>query len=236
MSDHLPSIDYSPPDEPSLFDLWATGQHTPLPAPLACRDVSYQGLIIDLIRTHSSLIRVRPTVVSVGAGTGVLEELLAEEGFEVRATDIDSEAIRTCQARGLQTTQFDLLTDTLADQYDVVYCDGVMGHLWQPQRGCLSAWDALADLTLPGGFAIVSNDLADDDQQIQLRVRSNAAARFFRPPAGWYEADANSTQRWTVTSRKLYEYERSGTIRRREILIARLLVNEWVETQDRQDV
>lgn len=226
--ERLPSVEYEPIGEPSLFDLWERGMRAPLAPPVAVVDPEYRRLIVSVVDNAGAPGR---RLVSVGAGNGFVEAELRDNGWDVLATDPASSARRCCRAKGLTTSSFTLLEDGSPGVFDVVYCDGVMGHVWTPSTGLRDAWRALASLGRSGSVAVVANDLSDHDVGPQFRVRSLQEARFYRPPAGTCADDARGTG-WDVRSEAVYEYLRGGTPRRREIVVALLLVDERVEPED----
>lgn len=229
MARRLRSVSYEPPGEPSLFDRWELGVDTELPPPLAVCDAEYRSEVVRILGRYRHVGR---HLVSVGAGNGHIEAVLAADGWHVLATDLASSALRICRAKGLANERFDLLEDAPIGQFDVIFCDGVMGHLWHPASASVPAWTALAGLGRRESICVVSNDLSDDDEAPQFAVRTSPTAAFYRPPATWFSSDARSTAMWSVESEQIYEYVRAGTARRREIIVARLLADEGVEPKD----
>jgi hypothetical protein len=169
----------------------------------------------------------------VGAGNGHVEAALAAEGWDVLATDPAASALRLCRSKGLATARFELLEDQPVGRFDAMYCDGVLGHLWDPATSTVAAWIALASLGRRDSVCLVSNDLSDDDASAQFGVRSSPAAAFYRPPATWFGRDAEASSLWSVESEHVYEYVRAGAARRREIVTARLLADERIESKHR---
>jgi hypothetical protein len=203
--DQLPSIPYESPNGHNLYDSWESGATVGYPPPLSVRDASYRSLIVSLIQ---ELGAARTTLIGVGSGNGLVEAELQGLGRNVLATDCADSAVRLCAHKGLKSRRFSLLEDEPFEQFDVIYCDGVLGHLWQPRVQCVPAWNAIAQLGNRNSLAVVSNDLADDD----------GAAAF-------------ATGKWLTESSSIYEYERRGTLRRREILVMRLLMDDWIEPE-----
>lgn len=230
MPRRLRSVTYEPRGQPSLFECWEAGVDTTLPAPLAVRDARYRA---EVVRIFGRYRHVGLRLVSIGAGNGCVEVALAADGWDVLATDPAASALRICRAKGLATARLALLEDGPIGPFDIVYCDGVMGHLWDPaSASSIAAWTALAGLGRRDSICIVSNDLSDDDQDPRFGVRSDPGAAFYRPPAGWFARDARATSLWAVEGERLYAYVRGGVPRRREIVMARLLADEWVEAKN----
>jgi SAM-dependent methyltransferase len=177
--DRLRSVAYDPPDGPSIFDAWEAGISTSLVPPLSVVDAGYRAHIVGILRDH---LRPGRRLVSVGAGNGNVEVELAKAGWDVLATDVSDSALRICRGKGLRVARLDLVSASPTGPFDMIYCDGVLGHLWQPNSGCTQSWSALALLAHLGSRCLVSNDLADDDMDFQLAVRSTPGAAYFAPP------------------------------------------------------
>ena len=188
--------------------------------PLAVHDPAYRSLLVELLARYRT---PGARLIGVGSGNGYGERALADAGWGVLATDPTESAVRLCGAKGLAAMRFELLSrDASPGAFDAVYCDGVLGHLWDPDDGSAPAWEALAGLGRPGAVCLVSNDLADDDDKPRFVVRAAAYAAFYRPPAGRYAADALATGCWSIELERIYRYDRAGVMRRREIVVARL--------------
>jgi hypothetical protein len=160
---------------------------------------------------------------------------LQSRGWDVTATDRADDALAHCRAKGLRAVRVDLLADPPIGRFDAVYCDGVLGHLWQEGPATSNAWLALAALAAPGAICLTSNDLADDDHAPTLTVRSSAAAEFYRPPAGWFAREAIATGRWALGTERVHLYERGDERRRRELVLMRLLMDDRVVAEDRKE-
>ena len=227
-SPYLPSIPYESVDGPSLFERWDFGHDVPFEAPLSVRDPAYR----DLLQQLFALIRAtrNRSLVSVGAGNGVVEAELSDHGWNVLATDCSDAALARCASRGLRIQHFCLCRDKAIGQFDVIYCDGVMGHLWRPESALVSAWTALSELGVNGALAVVSNDLSGSIDRPDFSVRGSSEARFYRPPPGACAKDAISTGLWRIRSTHAYDYWRGGSVRHREILLAQLLMNDRIES------
>lgn len=230
-SEELRSVDYEPAGEPSLFARWERDEAAAITAPLAVRDPDYRQLVVDLLEPHR---RAGARLLSVGAGNGFAEAALQQHGWDVLATDRAQAAVELCSAKGLRARRFDLLTDPPAGRFEALYCDGVLGHLWRHDTATSAAWAALAKMATPHALCLVSNDLADDDTAPTWRVRSAEDASFYRPPSDWFARDAAQTGRWAVVLQHVHSYLRAGEPRRRELVVARLLVDDRVVAQGRE--
>jgi hypothetical protein len=219
LSRHLPSIRYEPPGEPSLFDRWEARSAGTVQPPLSVHDPAFRSLLVELLAPYRT---PGARLVGVGSGNGYGERALADAGWDVLATDRAESALRLCRAKDLAAVRFELLSrDAPPGTFDAIYCDGVLGHLWDPANGSVPAWEAFARLGRPGAVCLVSNDLSDDEKP-RFVVRASADAAFYRPPAGRYAVEAVATGRWALELERIYRYDRAGVMRRREIVVVRL--------------
>jgi hypothetical protein len=198
-------------------------------APLAVADSHYRSRLLKVFETAEVPGR---RVISIGAGNGCMEAELMAAGWDVLATDIADSALAHCQAKGLATAKVSLGEESNVGTFDVIYCDGVLGHLWEPGKGVAGALEELGQFGHTGSICITSNDLSDDDDHSDFAVRGSPTAAFYRPPAGHFGVEATETGLWKVQHSTIYPYSRSAIVRRREILLLSLLVDEGVVPKD----
>lgn len=225
----LPSVDYDRVGEESLFGMWESGEATDMLAPLSVRRPRYRRLIAGILRRYAPTQTAR--VLSIGAGNGFTEAELAAAGFNVLATDRSDIALRFCKRKGLVTAKYEFPEEPSVHLhgFDVVYCDGVLGHLWRPATGCQEFWVKATKFCKRDALMLLSNDLSETDTAPTLGVRTDPGAKFFRPPAGWFARDAQASGLWQPEATRTLRYRRQGLLRRREILILRRsLVDEGV--------
>jgi SAM-dependent methyltransferase len=243
MAESLTSINYDGDESTgleSLFDAWERGATTRMQAPLSVRSPRYRSIIVGLIKRLQG--RDAGTVLSIGAGNGFTELALSEAGFDVLATDKSAAAVAYCREKGLNALKYDFPDGSppSPNKFAVLYCDGVLGHLWSAQCGYRRTWSRFAELTKENGFLLLSNDLSDDDGSPTLRVSGEPDAQFFRPPLGWLAKDAVASGLWRPQSSRLVRYRRGQDtgagcgkgrhLRRRELLVLqRSLMNERAE-------
>jgi SAM-dependent methyltransferase len=154
------------------------------------------------------------------------------QGYDVLATDVSEIALEYCRRKGLKTLRYEFPTQVfpMHSKFDVIYCDGLLGHLWELDQTYASCWRRLAELADADALLILSNDLADTDGAPVLKVMGVPGATFFRPPAGWFAKAAEASKFWRVEETRLLRYLRRGLPRRREILALRYsLMNEGKE-------
>ena len=98
--------------------------------------------------------------IVVGCGVGDDAEALSEEGYEVTAFDISSEAIRLCKTRYPETRANYLVADLFAypsawaESFDLVYECNTIQVL--PGKYRIQARDAMVSLLAPQGYLLVS--------------------------------------------------------------------------------
>jgi SAM-dependent methyltransferase len=233
----LPYVDYDNfQSGQSLFTVWERGESAQIPAPLSVRRPRYRKIIVRLItKCHPLGARV----LSIGAGNGFTEAEMRKEGFDVLATDVSDIALEYCRRKGLKTLKYEFPSESFPApaSFDVIYCDGLLGHLWQSAKGYELCWIRFAKLSYLNSLLIISNDLADVDGMPTLNVTGAPKANFFRPPAGWFLRDAEASGLWRIEKMRLLRYMRRGQLRRREILVLRcLLMNERKEKHNLPDI
>lgn len=114
-------------------------------------------LIVELIEPHA-----RPNVLSVGCGNGHVEKDLVKRGYLVQAIDVLPEAVAFARSRGVPARLADVRSWRPDGPLDLIYADGVFGHLYNPD---LNTVDGLADMAswlTPGGLLVVSSDSPKD--------------------------------------------------------------------------
>lgn len=226
MSGLLHSIDYERPEAPDdrcLFDYWEFGRaHRGMSTPSVASRV-YRSLIVSFICHHVPCRTAR--LISLGCGNGFTETALQKEGIRVTATDVSPVAVSYARVKGLQARVLDVRNvEASADMFDIVYCDGLMGHLWSRESKFGWFFRAVRNLLRTGGLLVVSNDLADDDDQVCLAVTGRSESGFFRGPRWYITRQLIDCGRWSVIDDRVVEYDRPGRgIRRRQILAATVL-------------
>jgi 2-polyprenyl-3-methyl-5-hydroxy-6-metoxy-1,4-benzoquinol methylase len=108
------------------------------------------------------------TIFSVGCGNGFVEGDLARLERTVRAIDCNEEAVELTRKKGVDAFTADYFALEPADLagVDVVYGDGILGHLFDPDEGLRLVLLKLANLDLrPGAYLVFSNDAPRDPRQ-----------------------------------------------------------------------
>lgn len=206
-----------------LLRRWDRGLPAAVPAPLAVRSRWYRRIVGEVLRR--SLPAGRPTLLSLGSGTGRMEVALERRGFDVIASDVSPSALGLCRAAGLEAVYCDILSPPITlGTFDALYADGLVGHLGEV--GSLGPlWRNCRALT--DGHLLLSNDLSDEDGRTDRAVHGNDAARFVRPPAGAFARSAAVSGLWQEAWSRILTYRRPGRgLRRRELLLLCAVTDE----------
>jgi glycine hydroxymethyltransferase len=166
----------------SLLIAWERGDWSGTPPPPSVHSPGYRALVLSVV----SRLPVPPgaSLVSLGCGNAFIEAELAARGLDVLATDTSSQALALANAKGLRTRYVDALhiPDNLG-RFDLVYADGLAGHLFTDPFGPGLFANTLSRLVRDGGFIVLGNDLSNTDVPTSA-VTGRPAARFFRGTPG----------------------------------------------------
>jgi SAM-dependent methyltransferase len=155
-------------EELSLFDEWehgiARGDST---TPSICSP-TYRWWILEHLRNALNRDR-KNLLLSLGSGNAFVERVLGREGYPVLAVDALEQAVEHARKAGVPAICHNLYSwDTEPDYWDVVYADGLLGHLHDGEDGahvalCLfRSW-----LKAPSGTIVISNDAPKTDAPVQ---------------------------------------------------------------------
>lgn len=170
-----------------------------------------------------SLTQEDETVLSVGCGNGFVEAEIAQCRRKVRGIDCNEEAVRLAAGKGIEAFQadfYELPPSALAD-VDVVYADGLLGHLFQAGTGLARFTDKLRALELrPGTRLVFSNDSPRDPS---LAYCPHDRLRDFWFLSSAYMSEVLSEAGFSVGESYYFPYVRplSG-LRNRMICVARV--------------
>jgi len=202
----------------SLFYEWEKGEDSDHPGTPSVRYAKYRQFVLNLFMHHAS---EGSRVISLGCGNGFTELLLKEKGYQILGTDVHQSALQLCVEKGIDAVALDALSVPEGfERFDVVYADGLMGHLWNETDEFSLFGDNVLKLLETGGVAILSNDLSDSDDAPCTAVTGDPDAIFYRGIKGYVGEQLGRVVGLTVIESHIYEYERKGRgIRRREIVI-----------------
>jgi SAM-dependent methyltransferase len=154
--------------EPSIYHIWEKGAARGNVTTPATSSPPYQQWITDLLR---GLLAESPDprVLSVGCGNGVIEAGLAAGGVRVLGVDAMEPAVELAKAKGVDAVCADILTWTPpAEPWTVLYADGSLGHLYDPETGLQRALQRFKSWLPEGSVLVVSNDPPwNDDAELE---------------------------------------------------------------------
>jgi SAM-dependent methyltransferase len=155
-------------DEQSLFHEWEHG--TPRgdsTTPSICSP-TYRWWILEHLRNALNRDR-KNLLLSLGAGNAFVERVLCREGYPVLAVDALSDAVALARQAGVPAILHNLYSwDTPTEYWDVVYADGLLGHLHDGHDGAHVALSLMRTWLRPGsGTIVISNDAPKTDEEVQ---------------------------------------------------------------------
>jgi SAM-dependent methyltransferase len=149
----------------SIYTIWEQGG--------AFNDSVTPSTYVPEYRSHMvlkllSLTGRGATIFSLGCGNGFVEGDLVCRQRTVRAIDCIPEAVELTRKKGVDAFAADYFTLSPTDTagVDVVYGDGILGHLFDPEEELRSVLEKLSSLDLKSGaYLVFSNDAPRDPQQ-----------------------------------------------------------------------
>lgn len=201
----------------SLFETWELGQAAGDSVTPSTFSSDYRAWMDELLRRALGPNRAG-AMLSLGCGNAAVEQIVAAKGHEVLATDLCEEAVSLARRKGLDAEQADVMTYQPRRRYDVVYMDGLLGHLYDPESRLLPVFERVRPWLLDGGALVASNDAPADGREAQ---EAPGVVRF-----SWLSADLMREQAlaagYVDVEVHTYDYQRpsSGT-RRRAVIVAR---------------
>jgi hypothetical protein len=142
----------------SLFDTWERGAARGDSVTPSTYSPEYRQWMCDLLLDH---LKAKPGgMISIGSGNATVEVELVRAGHRVLAVDVIPEAVELAQRKGVEAVLADVHHwSPPAGAWTVVYADGVMGHLYDPQVGLQPVLTQLRSwLSIHRGSLIISND------------------------------------------------------------------------------
>ena len=155
-------------EEPSIYHIWEKGAGRGNVTTPATSSPPYQQWIADLLRGLLA-DSPDPRVLSVGCGNGVIEAQIAAGGVRVLGVDAMEPAVELTRAKGVEAVCADVLNWTPpSEPWTVLYADGSLGHLYDPDAGIQHVLERFKSWLPEGGVLVLSNDppwTGDDDVQ-----------------------------------------------------------------------
>lgn len=158
---------YSGSQGEKLFDIWERGAArgdsvTPSTFSPEYREHMQELLAAELQKSPGHAL------LSLGAGNAAIEARLVEEGFDVLAVDALQEAVNLARSKKVSAVQADVATWEPGETWDVIYADGLLGHVYSEQDGLQKFLGRIKLWLAKGtGRLVISNDAppTTDDAQ-----------------------------------------------------------------------
>jgi SAM-dependent methyltransferase len=143
----------------NIFEVWEDGgafgdSITPSTYSITYRDWMMKKLLSELQKCSPG------SLLSLGCGNAIIESQVARAGYPVLGVDAMQEAVDLAQAKGVKALRVDVTEWDPEEPWSVVYMDGLLGHLYQPETGL---WQILSRVhswlsSLDFASIVASND------------------------------------------------------------------------------
>src|SRR5579872_5197149 len=127
----------------SRYEIWENGE--------ALNDSVTPSTYCAAYRAHMtlkilSLATSQRNIFSIGCGNAFVEADLVARGFCVQAIDYNAEAVELAAGKGVEafTSDYWALPAGFLAKFDLIYADGLLGHLYRPDTGLDRFFEALA--------------------------------------------------------------------------------------------
>ncbi len=174
-------------EEQSLFHEWEHGiPRGDSTTPSICSP-TYRWWILEHLRNALNRDR-KHLLLSLGSGNAFVERVLCREGYPVLAVDALNEAVKLAREAGVPAIRHNLYSwEAQPDYWDVIYADGLLGHLHDGHDGAHVALRLfLVWLKAPCGTVVISNDSPKTDAPVQ---QSSNVPGFYWLSEQWIAAE-----------------------------------------------
>lgn len=208
---------YVEAEDENIFEKWERGEaRGDSTTPSVCSP-EYRAWMLERLREAMGDGTER-RLLSIGAGNAMVERTLCREGYHVLAVDALMAAVEIAARNGVPSICRDIRAWDPTERFDVVYADGLLGHLYDEFGGCQSVWRRVRGwLASQDSVVIVSNDVPPGSDAVKPAPGVNG---FHWLSTDWIAemlVDAGYTP--TLTTEFVYERPLSGP-RRRAIIAA----------------
>lgn len=147
----------------SIFESWERGHSVGNSTTPSVTCQAYRGWMTGLLNKMWLKNGIYP-IVSLGCGNAFVEADLVRMGVPVKGIDCHEEAVRFAREKGVDAALININEwRPSAQSFSMAYCDGIFGHLYQPESGLKLILDKLRHALIRGGKLIISNDPAIDN-------------------------------------------------------------------------
>lgn len=101
----------------------------------------------DFINNTFSQVPVGSKVLEVGSADGEIAKYIKSIGYNVTASDVAQDFLKTLKENGLNTLKFNILVDEFKNKYNVIFCWKVFVHFTNEDalNALQKGYDALED-------------------------------------------------------------------------------------------
>lgn len=151
----------------SLFDVWENGGSRGDSVTPSTYSAAYRTWMTDTLTTGLELNG--GALLSLGCGNAAVEAEVVRRGHRVVAIDAMPEAVRLARRKGVEAVQADILQWEPTEPHALAYVDGVLGHLYDGERGLvpvlsrIRSWLAPRAGSASGVAALVASNDAPQD-------------------------------------------------------------------------
>lgn len=182
LEDNLRHFYLSGDEQRTLFHQWEEGVPRGNSTTPSICSPAYRWWILEHLRNALDRDR-RRLLLSLGAGNAFVERILCQEGYLVLALDALEEAVELARRAGVPAIRQNILTwCSPHDRWDVIYADGVLGHLHDGADQAGTALRTLRRCLVPHGTLVISNDAPPGNEAAQL---SSNVPGFYWLSTGW---------------------------------------------------
>ncbi|MBA3807069.1 MAG: class I SAM-dependent methyltransferase [Solirubrobacterales bacterium] len=155
-------------EEQSIFDEWEHGIARGDSTTPSISSPTYRWWILEHLRNALNRDR-KHLLLSLGSGNAFVERVLCREGYPVLAVDALDHAVQLARQAGVPAINHNLYTwKTEPEYWDVLYADGLLGHLHDGQDGAHVALKLFHSwLKSSGGTVVISNDSPKSGEPVQ---------------------------------------------------------------------
>ncbi|MEM7063922.1 MAG: methyltransferase domain-containing protein [Cyanobacteria bacterium P01_B01_bin.77] len=155
----------------NIYDIWEQGKAYGDSITPSIYDPKYRAFITNKIESLVSRDHTQP-ILSIGSGNAFVEKDLHQQGYSILASDPNPDAMRLAEKKGVpfvlaDVNQWEPQEKNLA----LIYCDGVMGHLYTPESEFQALFRRLLGWLRSDGKLLISNDAAISDVPVHLHPR-----------------------------------------------------------------
>lgn len=145
---------------PHLFDIWESGGSRGDSVTPSTYSAAYRQWMTE--KLHHALTAADGGLLSLGCGNAAVEAEVARRGHRVLALDALPEAVALARGKGLDAECADILQWEPSEPWAVIYLDGVLGHLLDPDAGLAPVLRRVRSWLTPHGVLVASNDAPAD--------------------------------------------------------------------------